>query len=158
MPVICLRYSNLKHVSGNYFLHNITKFYLQLQRLPVLYLIIDNHFENYILKAMGIFTCWTFRHECLVNDLWSFFINCIFCRSAITVFPPRTDGKHDFRVWNQQFIRYAGYKQEDGTIVGDPQNVELTQVRDNSSYHCELYVLVPRQNLISYNILLLFSW
>ncbi|XP_052798530.1 nitric oxide synthase-like protein [Mya arenaria] len=49
-------------------------------------------------------------------------------RSAITVFPPRTDGKHDFRVWNQQFIRYAGYKQEDGSVVGDPSNVELTQV------------------------------
>lgn len=49
-------------------------------------------------------------------------------RSAITVFPARTDGKHDFRVWNQQFIRYAGYKQEDGSVVGDPANVELTEV------------------------------
>ncbi|XP_045171466.2 nitric oxide synthase, brain-like [Mercenaria mercenaria] len=49
-------------------------------------------------------------------------------RSAITVFPPRTDGKHDFRVWNPQFIRYAGYKQEDGSVVGDPANVELTEI------------------------------
>ena len=44
------------------------------------------------------------------------------------MFPPRTDGKHDFRVWNAQFIRYAGYKQDDGTVIGDPSNVEITEV------------------------------
>ncbi|KAM9118522.1 nitric oxide synthase 1 isoform 2-T2 [Pangshura tecta] len=49
-------------------------------------------------------------------------------RSAITIFPQRTDGKHDFRVWNAQLIRYAGYKQPDGTIRGDPANVELTEI------------------------------
>ncbi|XP_062240772.1 nitric oxide synthase, brain [Platichthys flesus] len=49
-------------------------------------------------------------------------------RSAITIFPPRTDSKHDFRVWNSQLIRYAGYKQPDGLIVGDPANVEFTEI------------------------------
>nr|XP_023963868.1 nitric oxide synthase, brain [Chrysemys picta bellii] len=49
-------------------------------------------------------------------------------RSAITIFPQRTDGKHDFRVWNAQLIRYAGYKQPDGTILGDPANMELTEI------------------------------
>uniref|UniRef100_H2UXZ9 Nitric oxide synthase n=1 Tax=Takifugu rubripes TaxID=31033 RepID=H2UXZ9_TAKRU len=49
-------------------------------------------------------------------------------RSAITIFPPRTDGKHDFRVWNSQLIRYAGYKQPDGQILGDPANVEFTEI------------------------------
>ncbi|XP_029769702.1 nitric oxide synthase, brain [Terrapene carolina triunguis] len=49
-------------------------------------------------------------------------------RSAITIFPQRTDGKHDFRVWNAQLIRYAGYKQPDGTILGDPANLELTEI------------------------------
>lgn len=49
-------------------------------------------------------------------------------RSAITIFPQRTDGKHDFRVWNSQLIRYAGYKQPDGSILGDPANVEFTEV------------------------------
>ncbi|XP_043910586.1 nitric oxide synthase, inducible [Protopterus annectens] len=49
-------------------------------------------------------------------------------RSAITVFPQRTDGKHDFRLWNSQLIRYAGYQMEDGTILGDPANVELTEL------------------------------
>ncbi|NXE54225.1 NOS2 protein, partial [Casuarius casuarius] len=49
-------------------------------------------------------------------------------RSAITVFPQRTDGKHDFRVWNSQLIRYAGYQMPDGSIMGDPASVELTQL------------------------------
>ncbi|XP_018409777.1 PREDICTED: nitric oxide synthase, brain [Nanorana parkeri] len=49
-------------------------------------------------------------------------------RSAITIFPQRTDGKHDFRVWNTQLIRYAGYKQPDGSVLGDPANVELTEI------------------------------
>ncbi|XP_005402830.1 PREDICTED: nitric oxide synthase, inducible isoform X1 [Chinchilla lanigera] len=49
-------------------------------------------------------------------------------RSAITVFPQRTDGKHDFRIWNAQLIRYAGYQMPDGTIRGDPANLEFTQL------------------------------
>lgn len=49
-------------------------------------------------------------------------------RSAITVFPVRSDGKHDFRVWSLQLIAYAGYRQADGSIVGDPANEELTMV------------------------------
>ncbi|XP_043233654.1 nitric oxide synthase-like protein [Amphibalanus amphitrite] len=49
-------------------------------------------------------------------------------RSAITVFPQRTDGKHDYRVWNMQLVSYAGYRNEDGTITGDPANVEFTEV------------------------------
>lgn len=51
-------------------------------------------------------------------------------RSAITVFPQRSDGKHDFRVWNSQLIRYAGYQMPDGTVRGDPACVEFTQVPD----------------------------
>uniref|UniRef100_A0A670Z6Z6 Nitric oxide synthase, inducible n=1 Tax=Pseudonaja textilis TaxID=8673 RepID=A0A670Z6Z6_PSETE len=49
-------------------------------------------------------------------------------RSTITVFPHRTDGKHDFRIWNNQLIQYAGYQMPDGTIVGDPANVVFTQL------------------------------
>ena len=44
------------------------------------------------------------------------------------MFPPRTDAKHDYRVWNPQLIQYAGYKQPDGSVIGDPINVELTAV------------------------------
>ncbi|XP_033108490.1 nitric oxide synthase, brain-like [Anneissia japonica] len=49
-------------------------------------------------------------------------------RSAITVFPNRTDGKHDFRVWNPQLIMYAGYRNPDGSITGDPATVEFTEL------------------------------
>ncbi|XP_076109022.1 nitric oxide synthase 1-like [Mytilus galloprovincialis] len=47
-------------------------------------------------------------------------------RSAITIFKQRTDVNHDFRVWNSQLITYAGYKQSDGSIIGDPINVDFT--------------------------------
>ncbi|XP_067222547.1 nitric oxide synthase 2b, inducible [Chanodichthys erythropterus] len=49
-------------------------------------------------------------------------------RSAITVFPQRTDVQYDFRVWNSQLIRYAGYKMTDGTIIGDPGSVDFTEM------------------------------
>ncbi|XP_052074067.1 nitric oxide synthase, inducible-like [Mytilus californianus] len=49
-------------------------------------------------------------------------------RSAITIFKQRTDVKHDFRVWNSQLIMYAGYRQSDGSIIGDPLNVDFTSV------------------------------
>nr|XP_055052766.1 nitric oxide synthase 2b, inducible isoform X2 [Misgurnus anguillicaudatus] len=49
-------------------------------------------------------------------------------RSTITIFPQRTDGQHDFRVWNTQLIRYAGYKMTDGTIIGDPASVDFTEI------------------------------
>ncbi|NWU89997.1 NOS2 protein, partial [Upupa epops] len=48
--------------------------------------------------------------------------------SAITIFPQRTDGKHDFRVWNSQLIRYAGYQMPDGSVVGDPASLEFTRL------------------------------
>lgn len=53
-------------------------------------------------------------------------------RSAITVFPQRTDGKHDYRVWNHQLISYAGYRMADGSVCGDPATVEFTEVSGNS--------------------------
>lgn len=44
------------------------------------------------------------------------------------MFPQRKDGDHDFRVWNGQLIKYAGYQMEDGSVIGDPAGVEFTQV------------------------------
>ncbi|CAG0919577.1 unnamed protein product, partial [Notodromas monacha] len=49
-------------------------------------------------------------------------------RSAITVFPPRVAGREDSRMWNGQIVSFAGYTQPDGSIVGDPANVEFTEV------------------------------
>lgn len=52
-------------------------------------------------------------------------------RSAITIFSQRTDGRHDYRIWNGQLISYAGYRSSDGSIIGDPINVEITEVRNH---------------------------
>ncbi|TRY71240.1 hypothetical protein DNTS_014985, partial [Danionella cerebrum] len=49
-------------------------------------------------------------------------------RSAITVFPQRTEEQREYRVWNSQLIQYAGYKMMDGTIKGDPANVNFTEI------------------------------
>lgn len=43
-------------------------------------------------------------------------------RIVSTIFRP--DGRY---IWNSQLLRYAGYRQPDGTILGDPANAELTE-------------------------------
>ncbi|XP_066268552.1 nitric oxide synthase 1-like [Branchiostoma lanceolatum] len=49
-------------------------------------------------------------------------------KTAISIFPMRTDGKHDYKFWNKYLFQYAGYRQPDGSVIGDPANVELTEV------------------------------
>ena len=47
-------------------------------------------------------------------------------RPMITIFAPQVPGQPGIRIWNPQLIRYAGYRQPDGTILGDPAQVQLT--------------------------------
>lgn len=47
-------------------------------------------------------------------------------RLALTVMPAQPHGHPGWRIWNQQLIRYAGYRQPDGSILGDPDSVTLT--------------------------------
>lgn len=49
-------------------------------------------------------------------------------RSTITVFRHRTKKENDFRIWNSQFLTYAGYEVDSCTIIGDRKNVEFTKV------------------------------
>lgn len=42
------------------------------------------------------------------------------------VFPPRVIGSRGPMIWNNQILDFAGYEMEDGTILGDPANVDLT--------------------------------
>ena len=44
-------------------------------------------------------------------------------RSAITVF----NAHKGIQLWNPQLLGFAGYIQEDGSIIGDSKNVEFTQ-------------------------------
>jgi len=46
-------------------------------------------------------------------------------RSMVTVFAPRV-GPRGWRIWNHQLVRYAGYRSEDGEVLGDPAEAELT--------------------------------
>jgi nitric-oxide synthase len=48
-------------------------------------------------------------------------------RPAVSVFAPRS-AKGAIRIWNPQLIRYAGYRQEDGGVIGDPQHADLTEI------------------------------
>lgn len=38
------------------------------------------------------------------------------------------DARRAPRIWNPQLIRYAGWRRSDGTVLGDPAQVEFTQV------------------------------
>ena len=46
----------------------------------------------------------------------------------MTIFRPSLPRQATIRIWNPQLIRYAGYRQPDGSVVGDPLHVELTEV------------------------------
>ncbi|XP_057298055.1 nitric oxide synthase, inducible-like isoform X1 [Hydractinia symbiolongicarpus] len=83
-------------------------------------------------KKLTLFDC---RHvstaremfECILEHI-KYATNKGKLRSTISIFPHRSARKKDFRVWNGQLVRYAGYKQEDGTVIGDPASVELTEI------------------------------
>jgi nitric-oxide synthase len=47
-------------------------------------------------------------------------------RPTLTVFAPTTPERPGPRIWNEQLIRYAGYRQSDGTVVGDPRYADFT--------------------------------
>lgn len=49
-------------------------------------------------------------------------------RSILTVFAPPDPARGPGpRIWNHQLCAYAGYRRGDGTILGDPKNVALTE-------------------------------
>lgn len=48
-------------------------------------------------------------------------------RPMITVFAPDRPGQPAPVIHNDQLIRYAGYRQPDGTVVGDPANADFTE-------------------------------
>ncbi|OEU85584.1 nitric oxide synthase oxygenase [Streptomyces abyssalis] len=49
-------------------------------------------------------------------------------RSLISVFAPEAPGKPAPRVWNDQLIRYAGRRLEDGSVLGDAAYVGFTDL------------------------------
>jgi nitric-oxide synthase len=49
-------------------------------------------------------------------------------RPTITVFAPDRPGAPGPRIWNEQLIRYAGYRLPDGSVLGDPRYVGFTDM------------------------------
>lgn len=49
-------------------------------------------------------------------------------RPYVSIFAPQQPGKQGIRIWNPELIRYAGYRQADGSVVGDPAHCELTEI------------------------------
>jgi nitric-oxide synthase len=47
-------------------------------------------------------------------------------RAVMTVLPPADASGKGPRIWNGQLLRYAGYRNPDGSVTGDPMNVALT--------------------------------
>lgn len=83
-------------------------------------------------KKLQIFDC---RHVKTASEMFHCLLEHIQyatnegkLRSTITIFPQRKEKGKDFRVWNAQLVRYAGYQQPDGTVVGDPASVEITEI------------------------------
>ena len=65
--------------------------------------------------------------DCLLEHL-KYATNGGQIRSTLTIFPKRVEFQPDFRIWNSQMISYAAYTGEDGSITGDPVNLEFTEV------------------------------
>lgn len=51
-------------------------------------------------------------------------------RPVITVFAPDAPGLPGPRIHNEQLIRYAGYRDADGAVTGDPRNAGLTETAE----------------------------
>jgi nitric-oxide synthase len=49
-------------------------------------------------------------------------------RALITVLAPDQPGRPGPRIWNEQLIRYAGYRRPDGRVTGDPRNAGITEL------------------------------
>ena len=87
------------------------------------------------VTSLGLHSCitkvsgsWVFECPCIYEFKFCLHSIVLAFRSTITVFPNRVKPYCDFRVWNVQLISYAGYKNSDGTILGDPSKVEFTEV------------------------------
>ena len=75
-------------------------------------------------------------------------------RSTISIFAPELPDGSGVRIWNYQLMRYAGYRQADGTIVGDPAQIEFTEICQRLGWKGQgtrfdmlpLIVQMPRQD------------
>src|SRR5690606_24470729 len=46
----------------------------------------------------------------------------------VSVFAPQEPGSPGIRIRNRELIGYAGYRRADGSVLGDPANLEFTEL------------------------------
>lgn len=54
-------------------------------------------------------------------------------RPLVTVFPAQ-QGTIPWRIWNYQLVRYAGYRAQDGEVLGDPAEAQFTAVCESMGW------------------------
>lgn len=47
-------------------------------------------------------------------------------QATVFVFPPRNISSRGPMIWNSQILQFAGYELDEGRVLGDPGNVEIT--------------------------------
>jgi nitric-oxide synthase, bacterial len=85
------------------------------------------HWKSLVVRDMRHLTTAEEVFDALVEHI-RFATNGGKIRSTITIFAPQAPGHPGIRIWNPQLIRYAGYRRPDGSILGDPLHVELTEM------------------------------
>jgi nitric oxide synthase oxygenase domain/subunit/sulfite reductase alpha subunit-like flavoprotein len=108
--------------------------------------------HTYDELSFGVKTCWRNARRCIMRSQWNTMTtidarhvtkaedmfdalehhldatrNGGRIRPHVTIFPQKKPGQTGARIWNEQLLRYAAYKMEDGTIIGDPVNLDITQ-------------------------------
>jgi nitric-oxide synthase len=58
-------------------------------------------------------------------------------RPVVSVFAPAVPGRPFARVWNEQLIRYAGYRDENGRTIGDPRYIEFTEAMNRLGWQAK---------------------
>jgi nitric-oxide synthase, bacterial len=56
-------------------------------------------------------------------------------RPVLTVFAPDAPDRQGPRIWNEQLVRYAGYRRADGSVLGDPRYVGFTEAVTQRGWH-----------------------
>ena len=86
-------------------------------------------------KKLIVFDC---RHLTTTDEMYEALVrhletslNMGNIQPTITIFRERRFGMRDLRVWNGLVLAFAGYEQEDGSMVGDPRSVEIRKIAES---------------------------
>ena len=92
-------------------------------------------------RQLDVFDCRTLNTQETIlqalEDHVSYSFNKGAIKSAVTVFAPKSNNPSSpdpVRILNHQLIRYAGFKNNDGTVLGDPHSLKFTQALEQHGW------------------------